>query len=128
MTVARIGRWEVAPDGEVTLLGTHCTSCGEVLFPARSVCSRCGRRTVEEARLRGPATLTSFTVVHQAPAGFTPPIVVGYGQLADDVMILAPIDADPATLRPGTLLRLSEGVTSVDDDGAPIRTYRFRPQ
>lgn len=123
----RIGRWEVAPGGEVTLIGSHCTSCGEHLFPERAVCSKCGRATLEEVRLDGRATLASFSVIHQAPAGFEGPYAVGYGKLPDGLMVLAPIDADPAELRHGLQLELHEGVTSTAADGTPFRTYRFRP-
>jgi uncharacterized OB-fold protein len=122
----RIGRWELAADGEVILVGSHCTSCGETLFPERTVCSNCGKRTIEERRLCGPATLSSFTVVHQVPAGFTSPVVVGYGKLPGDVIVLAPIDADPASVHHGMTLELHEGVTSVAEDGTPFRTYRYR--
>jgi len=128
MTIApRIGRWEVTADGEVVLIGTHCTSCGENLFPERPVCSRCGKRTVEETRFRGPATLLSYSVVHQAPGGFTAPLAVGYGTLPDDVVVLAPIEADPSALHKGMQLRLVEGVTSTAEDGSEFRTYRYRP-
>lgn len=128
MTFApRIGRWEVAADGEVTLIGSHCTSCGENLFPERPVCSRCGKRTVEEARFRGPARLLSYTVVHQAPPGFPKPISVGYGTLPDELVVLAPIEADADALHKGMELRLVEGVTSTNEDGTEFRSYRYRP-
>ncbi|MFI5042995.1 MAG: Zn-ribbon domain-containing OB-fold protein [Acidimicrobiales bacterium] len=128
MSIApRIGRWEVDSAGLATLLGSHCTACGETLFPERPVCSRCGSRAMEEVHLRGPATLTSYTVVHQVPHGFTAPLVVAYGQIQGDLMVLAPIDAAVGELRPGLQMELHEGVTSVDDDGTPFRTYRFRP-
>ena len=128
MTVApRIGRWEVAADGEVVLIGSHCTSCGENLFPERPVCSRCGKRTVDEARFSGPAKLLSYTVVHQAPAGFSGPSAVGYGTLPDELVVLAPIEADPSALRKGMPLQLVEGVTSTGDDGSEFKTYRYRP-
>lgn len=128
MTLApRIGRWEVLDDEEVVLLGSHCTTCDETLFPERTVCSRCGARTIESVRLRGPATLMAHTVVHQVPAGFTGPVVVGYGRLAGDVVVLAPIDADPSSIHHDMAIDLLEGVTSIGEDGAPFRTYRYRP-
>ena len=124
---ARIGRWEVGPEGEVTLIGSHCTTCGETLFPERAYCSNCSAPTLETALIHGPAMLGGFSVVHQAPAGFEGPYVVGYGTLPGDVVVLAPIDADPAALHKGLRLELHEGVTSVGADGMPFRTYRFRP-
>ena len=127
MSIApRIGRWEAAGE-DVVLIGSHCTSCDENLFPERPVCSRCGRRTLEEARFCGPATLMSYTVVHQVPAGFAGPVVVGYGILPDGLVVLAPVDAAPEDVRSGMKLVLHEGVTSSNADGTEFRTYRYRP-
>jgi len=123
----RIGNWEVGVDGSVTLVGSHCRSCGENLFPARPVCSRCGKTTVAEARFRGPAKLLSYTVVHQAPSGYPKPMTVGYGVLPDELVVLAPIEADPSALHKGVHLELVEGVTSTGDDGSEFRSYRYRP-
>jgi uncharacterized OB-fold protein len=123
----RIGRWEVAADGDVVLVGSHCARCGENFFPERAVCSRCGSVAIDGIRLAGPARLTSYTFVHQVPAGFASPVIIGYGKLAGDVIVLAPIDAEPGAVHTGMSLRLHEGVTSMADDGTPFHTYRFRP-
>ena len=122
----RIGRWAVEVDGSITLIGSRCGSCGEVLFPERFACSRCGGRDLSEARVRGPARLVAHTVVHQAPPSFATPYAVGYGELADGLVVLAPIDGDPAELVHGMPLELCEGVTGTDEDGHPLRTYRYR--
>ncbi len=123
----RIGRWEVAEDGEVTLVGVRCTSCGESFFPERKACMRCGSESMEEVRLKGPAKLHAYTIVHQLPAGFSGPVVVGYGEFEGGALVLAPIDADRAQLRKGQLLSLHVGVTRIDEDGEPMTTYRFLP-
>lgn len=122
----RIGSWKVAADGSVTLVGSHCTTCRENLFPARPVCSRCGKSTLEEARFRGPAKLLSYTVVHQAPSGYPKPMTVGYGVLPDELVVFAPIEAPSAALHKGVQLELVEGVTSTEDDGSEFRSYRYR--
>ena len=121
------GRWEESPDGKVALIGSRCKSCGETLFPERKVCPRCLGESLEEVRLEGPATLYSFTVVHQLPTGFTPPLTVGYGKFPEGVLVFAPIDADPDRLVSGTPLALHTGVTKSDESGQPVITYRFRP-
>lgn len=55
----------------------------------------------------------------------TAPMTVGYGEFADGVLVLAPIDhAEP--LQAGATLDLHIGITGVDDDGEPVVTYRFR--
>jgi len=123
----RIGRWDVAENGEVSLVGTRCTSCGESFFPERRVCGRCRSEATEEIRLKGPARLDSYTVVHQLPAGFAAPLAIGYAALGGDVLVLAPIDAAPDLLRVGMPLALRVGVTRIDDDGEPMTSYRFAP-
>lgn len=125
MTGPRIGRWEVEPDGSVTLLGNRCRVCGETSFPDRAHCPRCRSEDLEPARIHGPAALMSWTVVHQAPPAFTTPLAIGYAVLPGDVVVLAPIDTPRERLRKGLLLRLVEGQTSVSSDGTPLVSYRF---
>ncbi len=123
----RIGRWELTDDGEVILIGSECTSCGESFFPEHRACVLCGSEQTAEMRLRGPAKLFSYTVVHQLPAGFDGPLVVGYGEFEGGVLVLAPIDAAPDRLREGQRLALHIGVTRIDEDGEQMLSYRFRP-
>lgn len=121
----RIGRWEVGGDGDVTLLGSRCRSCGETVFPERAACPRCRSTELEPARIGGPGTLLSWTVVHQAPAGFSTPLAVGYAALPGDVVVLAPIDAPRERLARGLRLRVVEGETGLAADGSPQVSYRF---
>lgn len=123
----RIGRWEVGPDGDVTLLGNRCRTCGEHSFPERAYCPRCRSTDLEPARIQGPAKLLSWTVVHQAPAGFTAPLAVGYAAFPGDVVVLAPIDAPRERLGKGLQLRVTQGQTSTAADGTPVVSYRFAP-
>jgi uncharacterized OB-fold protein len=123
---ARIGRWQVGPDGEVTLLGQRCRTCGEVTFPHREYCPRDRSTDLEPFRLEGPARLLSFTVVHQAPSGFPTPMAVGYGVFPNgDAVVLAPIDGPADSLHKGMALRVTEGQTSTGSDGTPFVSYRF---
>ena len=121
----RIGRWSVADDGEVTLIGNRCRRCAEQFFPERAYCPRCRSTDLEEAQLRGPVKLLSYTVVHQAPPGFETPMLVGYGSFPGDAVVLAPIDAPADRLRKGMMLRVREGVTSRAPDGATLISYRY---
>jgi hypothetical protein len=69
----------------------------------------------------------SWTVVHQAPAGFGAPFAVGYASLPGPVVVLAPIDAPRERLAKGLRLRVTQGQTSVGADGTPLVSYRFAP-
>ena len=121
----RIGRWEVGADGETSLIASHCRTCGETSFPERSYCPKCRSQELEEARLSGPATLYSYTVVHQVPSGFAAPLIVGYVKMPGDVIVLGPIDAPVDALAKGLRLAVREGMTSTSDDGTPFVSYRF---
>ena len=127
MAKPRIGRWETGPGGDVRLIASRCQACGETAFPERSTCPRCRSTDLREARLAGPATLTSYTLVHQVPAGFTGPMAVGYATFPEDVVVLAPIDALPERLQRGLQLRVTQGETSRAADGSPFVSYRFAP-
>ena len=120
------GRWAEAEGGRVALIGCRCRSCGETLFPERKACPSCLGSDLDEKRLEGPATLYNFTVVHQLPAGFPAPMVVGYGKFPEGVIVFAPIDADPKELKPGVSLALHAGTTKTDEKGEALVTYRFR--
>jgi uncharacterized OB-fold protein len=67
----------------------------------------------------------SWTVVHQAPAGFPAPMTVGYAAFPGDVVVLAPIDAPRERLAKGLQVRVTEGQTSTAADGSPVVSYRF---
>lgn len=123
----RIGRWEVGAGGDVVLLGNRCGACGEVSFPERATCPRCRSTDLKPERIEGPATLMSWTVVHQAPSGFDTPYAVGYATLPGPVVVLGPIDAATDRLAKGLQLRVTEGPTSVGADGTPLVSYRFAP-
>jgi hypothetical protein len=111
----------------VRLLGSRCRVCGETSFPERAYCPRCRSEDLEPARIHGPATLMSWTVVHQAPPAFTTPLAVGYAAFPSDVVVLGPIDAPRERLVTGLRLRVVEGRTSVSSDGTPLVSYRFAP-
>lgn len=124
----RIGEWQTDVSGAIYLIGTHCTNCNESFFPGRDLCVRCGSPATERHEVQGPATLRSYTVVHQLPPGFESPWTVGYGVFLDEVVVLAPIvGARGDELHEGTQLELREGVTLIDSDGGELISYQFTP-
>ena len=127
MVAPRIGRWEVDQAGQVTLLGNRCRSCGETTFPERAACPRCRSRDLDPTRIDGPASLLSWTVVHQAPPGFRTPLAVGYAVFPGDVVVLAQIDAPRERLAKGLALRVIEGESQQGSDGTALVSYRFAP-
>jgi len=117
--------WEEFASG-VKLIGMRCSHCGTVAFPAREVCSKCGRDdALEEKVLQGPGKLYTFTEVHVAPAGFPTPYVIGYVDMPDDVRVLGQIDGRVADLNIGQDVHLRIGVIRARKDGTQVIGYRF---
>jgi uncharacterized OB-fold protein len=118
-------------DGRVRLIGMRCAGCGTAAFPAREVCSGCGRDdALSEIELAGEGTLYSFSEVHAAPKGFATPYVIGYVDLTDGVRVLAQIDSkavdsNAADLRIGQDLVARLGPVRKRADGTEVISYRF---
>ena len=84
-------------DGRVArLTGSRCETCGEVAFPARHVCGRCGGRKLSSSTLAGRGTVVASTHVLTPPAGFEHPIEVALVDLAEGPRVFALLTA-PAT-------------------------------
>ena len=112
--------------GRTHLLGMQCAHCGTKAFPAREVCSSCGRDdALSAAELSPDGTLYTFSEVHVAPKGFATPYVIGYVDLADGVRVLGQIDGTAADLRVGQPVRMHVGTIRKRGDGTEIVSYRF---
>ncbi len=48
-----------------------CTACGEVHFPPRRVCMKCGKQEFETVVLPDTGTVETYTVIRVAPDEFT---------------------------------------------------------
>lgn len=53
------------------LIGTKCTTCGNVYFPPKNFCPNCRRRgKVEDFQFSGSGKIVSYTIVRVPPEGF----------------------------------------------------------
>jgi uncharacterized OB-fold protein len=113
-------------EGRVRLIGMRCASCGTAAFPAREVCSGCGRdNALSVLELAGEGTLYSFSEVHAAPKGFATPYVIGYIDLSEGVRVLAQVDCKAADLLIGQDLVAKLGPVRKRADGTEVISYRF---
>src|SRR5215470_11717623 len=86
------GLFEFGEDGP-HLIGSRCTRCGEVTFPANAFCPQCCQQTAERLPLARCGTLYSFTVQRFRPPppyrGPEPyvPYAVGMIELPEGVRI-----------------------------------------
>jgi len=95
---------------ELPLLGSRCSPCGNVAYPAAAGCQRCGSSDLVSVELGTTGTVWAHTVQRFAPKsppyvppaeGFAP-FAVGYVDLPDGVKVEAVLEAttvdDPAEL------------------------------
>lgn len=69
-------------DGDaIQLIGSGCSSCGALSFPARASCAACGGAAVERD-LPGDGVVYAVTTSAWPIAGLTPPVVVVQVDLA----------------------------------------------
>lgn len=111
--------------GRPHLIGGCCKNCGALSFPSAEVCASCLSEEIEVVNLGDEGTLYSYSIVHQAPRGWTTPYALGYVDLPDDVRVLAHIDVPHAALAVEMPVRLSVGVVGSDDSGIPLMSYTF---
>jgi len=94
----------------LSLLGSRCSPCGNVAYPAAAGCQRCGGSDLASVELATRGTVWAHTVQRFAPKsppyvppaeGFSP-FAVGYVDLPDGVKVEAVLEAtrvdDPAEL------------------------------
>ncbi|MFQ5838709.1 MAG: Zn-ribbon domain-containing OB-fold protein [Thermoplasmata archaeon] len=121
-------------ESRYNLVGTECGSCGTIDFPPRTICPKCGRKSLgrmERVKLCGQGTVVSYTVVHQVPKGFesVKPYILAVVELKEGARLTSQIiDCDPPDMSIGmpveaTFRKLGEdGASGVIHYG-----YKFRP-
>jgi uncharacterized OB-fold protein len=125
------------PGGDPQLIGSRCTACGIVTFPAQSSCPRCASTEMTEHLLARRGRLWAWTTQEFPPpsppyAGPTGkafvPFAVGYVALGDEVKVEARLTvSDPELLVPGMQMELVLVPFRTDDDGNEVVTFAFRP-
>jgi uncharacterized OB-fold protein len=125
------------PSDNPQLIGSRCTACGIVTFPAQDSCPRCASIEMEEQLLSRRGRLWAWTTQDFPPpsppyAGPTGrafvPFGVGYVELPGEVKVEARLtESDPEVLTLGMDMELVVVPFRTDDDGNEIVTFAFRP-
>jgi uncharacterized OB-fold protein len=125
------------PADEPQLIGSRCTRCGIVTFPAQDSCPRCASTDMEERLLPRRGRLWAWTTQGFPPP--TPPYLgataaafvpfgIGYVALADEVKVETRLtETDPDRLAPGMEMELVIVPFRTDDDGNEVVTFAFQP-
>ncbi len=116
------------------LIGTKCGSCGEIDFPPRAICPKCGRKSLgkmEEVQLSGKGSVVSYTVVHEAAKGFQSirPYVLAIVELKEGARVTSQvIDIDPSEMSIGMPVEAAfRKLGEEGDSGIIYYGYKFRP-
>lgn len=118
----------IDPHGRPRLLGGKCQTCGALSFPGGEVCTECLSDQVQPVELNDRGRLYTFSVVHQAPKGWSVPYVLGYVDLDEGVRVLSHITCDASAIAVDQIVHLGVGVVGADADGRPLETYVFRTE
>jgi uncharacterized OB-fold protein len=125
------------PSDEPRLLGSRCSACGLMAFPAHDVCPRCGADDVQEAAFSRRGTLWTYTTQEFVPKsppyarGETEetfePYAVGYVEFPGEARIEGRIVGCAIDdLAIGMEMEVTVVPFIVDDRGEVV-TYAFRP-
>ena len=126
------------PAAEPRLIGGRCAACGQVGFPVRAGCERCGGTEVTDTLLPERGTLWTFTTQNFRPpsppyngsdtAETFRPFAVGYVDLGGEVMVEARLtEPDPGRLTIGQPMRLVIVPYATRADGTEVMTFAFAP-
>jgi len=125
------------PSDDPRLIGSRCTACGIVTFPAQDSCPRCASTEMEERLLPRRGRLWAWTTQEFQPP--SPPYTgasgdafsafgVGYVELDGEVKVETRLtEADPAVLSTGMEMELVVVPFRTDDDGNEVMSFAFRP-
>jgi uncharacterized protein len=128
MEVAK--HWRETPE-RYRLEAGKCTKCGEICFPGRLICPKCGHTEFKKMNLSGKGTLLTHTVIRTAPAGFEDlaPYAVGIVEMEEGCRLLAQItDCDPTELKTGD--KMVTKFRRINEDGKTgmiMYAYKFVP-
>jgi uncharacterized protein len=116
------------------LEGEVCPHCQGKIFPPRDICPYCQGEAKQSFDFSGKGEIYSFTVMHEAPAGFEEniPYAVALIKLAEGPLITAQLtDLDPEQpLEIGMPVEMVTRKLRTDGDknkGLLVYGYKFRP-
>ncbi len=114
------------------LVGEVCPHCDAKIFPPRDVCPYCGGEAKNEYAFSGKGEVYSFTVMHDAPAGFedTLPYTVALVKLEEGPMVtaqLTDLGDHPVEIGIPVEMVTRKIRADMDDKGMLIYGYKFRP-
>ena len=106
LTTARY--WREIPQ-RYRMEASKCAKCGEVHFPPRRVCMKCGAREFETVVLPDTGKVVTWTTIRVAPDEFTDlaPYAVCLVELDDSIKLMCQlVDMNPDEIEAGMPVKL----------------------
>ncbi len=119
--------WREVPN-RFRLEAAKCRACGKVVFPARRICPACRKSDFEPTALSWRGKVVTSTSVVVAPTDFAQqaPYAVAVIETPEGARLMAQVvDCDPATVVPGTDVRLMFRKITQEGHGG-ILCYGFK--
>jgi uncharacterized protein len=113
--------------GDVCLTGNRCRGCGQIYFPARSLCFNCFDEDLESIGFGREGTLYSYTVSHMPSTRFAAPYYAGWVDVSEGIRVFAPLVAEEGVqLKVG--LRMGLIIDELWREGERrVVGYKYRP-
>lgn len=122
----REGLFREAPDGGA-LLASRCKKCGQLHFPAGSICLACRSNELTEIELSNEGELFCETQVHMKTPRFAAGYYVGYVALPEGIRVFSQLRAvEGKPFKIGMKMKL-ELVPIFQEDGKDVVAHRFYP-
>lgn len=82
--------------GQGKIMATRCKSCGTTYFPPKMDCPTCLKSDTEWVEVNNTGKLTTYSMVHYAPAGFEDdaPYAIAVGEFGDGLRIFSRLCKD----------------------------------
>lgn len=120
------------PLSQVTLVGSKCNKCGEVMLGQTANCSHCASEETRQIPLSKWGKLWTYTVIRHCPPGdykgSDPFVPFGEGlvELPEGIRVLSVIDCDPDKLKIGMDLELVVDKLYQDEQGNDVIAFKFK--
>ncbi|RME42526.1 MAG: Zn-ribbon domain-containing OB-fold protein [Chloroflexi bacterium] len=114
------------------LEGVVCENCDARLFPPRQICPECRSRDLRRQWFQGKGHVFTYSVVHQAPLGFTKfePYIVALVELENGPIVTAQLtDVRPEDVHIGMPVEMViRKLREYGEEGLIVYGYKFRPR
>jgi len=116
--------------GAARLLGSRCSACRQLAFPATSFCPYCSGADCEILPLSTRGTLYSYTAVEKPPPGYRGKVPYGFGvvELPEGLRVVSRLtESRVDLLSSGMAMRLVLEELFVDEAGNHVVGWAFAP-